>query len=172
MISCPRAHNVPAPNKTCDKLLIEETAKSWNWYCLMLLYNMMGKKLYRNGIMNAQLKWWAPVRSPPSMKASAVATRGITEAATVGIKNWYKRGQLPLSSSMQENKLLYSSASDIMAVKHSIKVPTPRTLWRRQPRCRWQWWPCPQSPWSCPAPCTCQRTCEGWWLCPPGGGPR
>ena len=28
-LSCPRAHNVPAPNKTCGgKLLIEEIAKS------------------------------------------------------------------------------------------------------------------------------------------------
>ncbi len=59
------------------------------------------------------------LRSPPSMIASAMATRGITEAATVGIENWFKRGQLPLSSSVQENKLLYSSASDIMAVKHN-----------------------------------------------------
>ncbi len=50
-----------------------------------------------------------------------MATRGITEVATVEIKNWYKRVQLPLSSSMRENKLLYSSASDIMAVKHNIK---------------------------------------------------
>jgi hypothetical protein len=39
------------------------------------------------------------------MKASAMETRGITKAATVGIKSWFKRGQLPLSSSMQENKL-------------------------------------------------------------------
>ncbi len=42
-------------------------------------------------------------------------------AATVGTKNWFKRGQLPLSSSVQENKLLYSSASDIMAVKQNTK---------------------------------------------------
>ncbi len=39
----------------------------------------------------------------------------------MGIKSWFKRGQLPLSSSMQENKLLYTSASDIMAVKHNTK---------------------------------------------------
>ncbi len=58
------------------------------------------------------------------MKSSAMATRarGITKAATVGIKNWFKRGQMPLSSSMRENKLLYSSASDIMAVKHNTKI--------------------------------------------------
>jgi hypothetical protein len=55
------------------------------------------------------------------MKSSAMMTRGITKAATVGIKNRFKRGQLPLSSSMQEIKLLYSSASDIMAVKHNTK---------------------------------------------------
>ena len=55
------------------------------------------------------------------MKASAMATRGINEAATVGIENWFKRGQLPLSSSVRENKLLYSSASDIMAAKHNTK---------------------------------------------------
>ncbi len=34
----------PAPNKTRGKLLIEEIAKSWSWYCLTLLYNMMGNK--------------------------------------------------------------------------------------------------------------------------------
>ncbi len=56
-----------------------------------------------------------------SMKSSAMATRGITMAATVGTKNWFKRGQLPLSSSMWEKKLLYSSASDVMAVKHNTK---------------------------------------------------
>jgi hypothetical protein len=50
-----------------------------------------------------------------------MATRGITEATTVGIKNWFKRGQLPLSSSVRENKLFYSSANDIMAVKHNTK---------------------------------------------------
>jgi hypothetical protein len=50
-----------------------------------------------------------------------LATRGITVAATVGTKNWSKRGQLPLSSSGRENKLLYSSASDVMAVKHNTK---------------------------------------------------
>ncbi len=75
-ISCLRAHNVPAPNKTCKKLLIEEIAKSWSWYCLTLLYNMMGNKPYRNVIMNAPLKWRVPVRSPPSTKASATATQG------------------------------------------------------------------------------------------------
>jgi hypothetical protein len=58
----------------------------------------------------------------------AMATRGITEAATVGIENWFKSGQLPLSSSVQENKLLYSSASDIMTVKHNTKKPIPRML--------------------------------------------
>ncbi len=61
------------------------------------------------------------MRFPLSMIASAMATRGITEAATVGIVNWFKRGQLPLSSSVRENKLLYSSASDIMAIKHNAK---------------------------------------------------
>ncbi len=49
-------------------------------------------------------------------------TSDITEAATVGIENWFKRGQLPLSSSVQENKLLCSSASDIMVVKHTTKT--------------------------------------------------
>jgi hypothetical protein len=48
-----------------------------------------------------------------------MVTRGITEVATVGIKNWFKRRQLPLSSSMRKSNLLYSSASDIMAVKHN-----------------------------------------------------
>ncbi len=55
------------------------------------------------------------------MKSSAMATRGITKAATVGIKNWLKRGQWPLSSSVWENKPLYSSVSDIMAVNHNTK---------------------------------------------------
>ncbi len=50
------------------------------------------------------------MRSPPSTRVSATATRGITEAVTVGIKNWFERGQLPLSSSVQEKKLWYSSA--------------------------------------------------------------
>ncbi len=61
------------------------------------------------------------------MKSSAMATRGITEAATVGIENWFKRGQLPLSSSVRENKLLYSSASGIMAVKHNKKNSNAKT---------------------------------------------
>ncbi len=55
------------------------------------------------------------------MKSSAMVTRGITEAATVGTKNWFKRGQLPLSSSVWEGKLMYSSASDTMAIKHNTK---------------------------------------------------
>ncbi len=81
----------------------------------------MGNKPYRNGIMNAPLKCRAPVRSPPSTKVSAKATGGITKAATVGIENWFERGQLPLSSSVREYKLLQSSASNMMAVKHLTK---------------------------------------------------
>jgi hypothetical protein len=73
--------------------------------------NMMGNNPYRNAIMNPQLKLLVPVRSPPSMKASTMATRGITKDQGRGIKNWFKRGQLPLSSSVWEKKLLYSSAS-------------------------------------------------------------
>jgi hypothetical protein len=60
------------------------------------------------------------MRSPLSMKVSATATKGITKAAT-GMENWFERGQLPLSSSMQEKKLLYSSAGSMMAVKHNTK---------------------------------------------------
>jgi hypothetical protein len=55
------------------------------------------------------------------MKPSAMVTRGITEATTVGIENCFKKGQLSLSSSVWENKLFYSSASDIMAVKYNTK---------------------------------------------------
>jgi hypothetical protein len=54
------------------------------------------------------------------VKVSATATRGITKVAT-GMENWFERVQLPLSSSVQENKLLYSSASNMMAVKHNTK---------------------------------------------------
>ena len=77
----------------------------------------MCNKLYRNGIMNAP----APMRSLSSMKVSAMATGGITKAAT-GMENWFVRGQLPLSFSVQENKLLYSSASNMMAVKHNTST--------------------------------------------------
>jgi hypothetical protein len=51
-----------------------------------------------------------------------MATGGITEAATVGIKNWFEREQLPfVLLYVGGNKLLYSSASNMMAVKHNIK---------------------------------------------------
>ncbi len=62
------------------------------------------------------------MRSPPSTKASTKATGGITKAATVGIESWFKRRHLPLSSSMREDKLLYSSASNMMAAKHNMKI--------------------------------------------------
>ncbi len=127
---------------------------------------MMGNKQYRNGTMNAPLKWRAPMRSPPSTKASATATGGITKAATVGIKNWFERGQSPLSSSMQEIMLLYNSASNMMAIKHNTKSGYAKNA----VGC-WRWWACSWSPCSCSAPCT-QRTCEGWWLHLPGGGPK
>ncbi len=78
---------------------------------------MMCNKPYRNGIMNALV----PVRSLPSMKVSAMATGGNTEADT-GMENWFERGQLPLSFSVQENKLLYSSTSNMMAVKHNTST--------------------------------------------------
>jgi hypothetical protein len=45
----------------------------------------------------------------------------LTKAATVGIENWFLRGQSPFSSSMQENKVSYSSVSDMMAIKHNTK---------------------------------------------------
>ncbi len=61
------------------------------------------------------------MRSLPSMKASVMATRGITMAATVGIGTGFEIGQFPLSSSVQEDKLLYSSASNMMAVKQNTK---------------------------------------------------
>jgi hypothetical protein len=38
-----------------------------------------------------------------------------------GLRTGFERGQLPLSSSVQENKLSYSSASDMMTVKHNTK---------------------------------------------------
>jgi hypothetical protein len=60
------------------------------------------------------------VRSLPSMKVSAMATMGITEAAT-GMANWFERGQSPLSSSVQENKFFYSSARNMMVIKHNTK---------------------------------------------------
>jgi hypothetical protein len=50
-----------------------------------------------------------------------MATGDIAKAATVGIKNWFKRGQSSLSSCMRENKLSYSSAKNMMAVKHNTK---------------------------------------------------
>jgi hypothetical protein len=54
------------------------------------------------------------------MRASATATRGIAEAAT-GMEKWFKRGLLPLSSSVQENKLSYFKASNMMAIKSNSK---------------------------------------------------
>ncbi len=73
------------------------------------------------------------MKSPPSTKVSATATGGITEAATVGIENWFKRGRLPFSSSVQEDRLSYSSASDMMAIKHktaknAMKAAAPAPL--------------------------------------------
>ncbi len=73
------------------------------------------------------------MKSPPSTKASATATGGITEAATVGIKYWFKRRRLPLSSSIREDRLLYSSASDMIAIKHktaknAVKAAAPAPL--------------------------------------------
>ena len=59
------------------------------------------------------------MRALPSLKASTMATGGITEEATVGIKNWFERGQLPLSSSVQEIKFLYYSASNVTALPHA-----------------------------------------------------
>ncbi len=59
---------------------------------------------------------------------------GITKAAT-GMENWFERGQLPLSFSMQENKLSYSSASNMMAIKHNTKSK-PIMPRRWQPWCR------------------------------------
>ncbi len=56
----------------------------------MLLYKMMGNKPYR------PLKWRAPIRSPSSTKASAMATRGITKTATVRIKNWFQEWTIAL----------------------------------------------------------------------------
>ncbi len=73
------------------------------------------------------------MRSPPSTKASTTVTGGITEAATVGIKNWFERGQLHLFSSVREDRLLCSSASDMMAVKqkttkNAVKAAAPAPL--------------------------------------------
>ncbi len=36
----------------------------------------------------------------------------------MGIENWFKRGRLPLSSSLRDDRLSYSAACDMMAVKH------------------------------------------------------
>ncbi len=38
-----------------------------------------------------------------------------------GLRTGFEKGQLPLSSSVRENKLLYSSASNMMTVKHNKK---------------------------------------------------
>ncbi len=78
------------------------------------------------------------MRSPPSTKASALATGGIAiKASTMGIEKWFERGQSPLSYFVWENKLSYSSASNMMAVKHntnsantknSVKAAAPAPL--------------------------------------------
>ncbi len=60
------------------------------------------------------------------MKASTTATWGINKAATVGIGTGFESGQSPLSFSVRENKLLYSSASHMMAVKHNTKSPNAK----------------------------------------------
>ncbi len=66
------------------------------------------------------------MRTLPSLKASTTATGGITEAATAGIKNWFERQQLHLSSSMREFKFFYYSARNMTAIKHDTKnVLTP-----------------------------------------------
>ncbi len=62
-------------------------------------------------------------------ESSATATGCITKAATVGIKNWFEREKLPLSSSVWENKLSYSSTSNMMAIKHNAKsANTKKTM--------------------------------------------
>ncbi len=37
------------------------------------------------------------------------------------MENWFESGQSPLSFSVQENKVLYSLASNMMAVKHNTR---------------------------------------------------
>ncbi len=66
------------------------------------------------------------MRSPPSTKASAMATGGITKAATVGIGTDFERIQLPLSFSVWENNLPYFSASNMMAIKNNMKSANAR----------------------------------------------
>jgi hypothetical protein len=64
-----------------------------------------------------------------------MATMGITKAAT-GMDHWFKRGQSPLTSFVQENKLFYSSASNMMAIKHNKKTPNAKNTMKAAPwRC-------------------------------------
>jgi hypothetical protein len=37
------------------------------------------------------------------------------------LRTGFERGQLPFSSSVRENKLLYSSAGNMMTIKHNTK---------------------------------------------------
>jgi hypothetical protein len=52
------------------------------------------------------------------LKSECHGDRGHHRGSHSGDQERFKRGQLPLSSSVREDRLLYSSASDMMAVKH------------------------------------------------------
>ncbi len=62
------------------------------------------------------------MRSLPSKKVSAMAIGCITKAATVWIENWFERGQSPLSSSMREDRLWYSSVSNMIGVEYKTAM--------------------------------------------------
>ncbi len=131
-ISCLRAYDVPAPNTTCGKMLIEEIAKSWSWCCLMPLCNMMGNDPFGNGIMNAQLKWWAPMRYPPSTKSSPMVARSIPEAATVGIENWFKREHCPCPPPCRRTSACIFQTQKMFEARGLLFVATQQTiLWQK-----------------------------------------
>ncbi len=116
-ISCTREHNVPAPNKTCKKLLVEKIA---NEDVIASCFCIIWWLISRIEMVSWMLHWneGHPWDLCPPQKPTA--TGNITKAAT-GIKNWFKRGKLTLSSSVLKNKLLYSSASNMLAIKHNTK---------------------------------------------------
>ena len=65
-------------------------------------------------------------RAPRQLRASPWQPKA-------GIKNWFKRGWLPLSSSVHEIKFLYYSASNVTAIKHDIKMRWCRAVVSSRP---------------------------------------
>ncbi len=127
-ICCPRVHNVPVPKKTCKKLLIEEIART-------LLY--ISQVISCMEMVSWMLLWneGHPQDLRPPWKQAPRWTGASPRQPQWGSWTGLREDNHPCPSLCRRTSSCILQPATKWLSSTIQKVPTPRTLWRRQLWC-------------------------------------